>query len=53
MLSKTIGGTATYALDWVDKSATQLVLDTRDLTIDKADLDAFIDTLEDILRTAK
>ncbi|QNU15278.1 M1 family metallopeptidase [Thermomonas sp. XSG] len=35
--SKTIGGTATYALDWVDKSATQLVLDTRDLTIDKAE----------------
>ena len=34
---KTIGGTATYALDWVDKSATQLVLDTRDLTIDKAE----------------
>ena len=35
--SKTIGGTATYALDWVDKSATQLVLDTRDLAIDKAE----------------
>lgn len=35
--SRTIGGTATYALDWVDKSATQLVLDTRDLTIDKAE----------------
>ncbi len=34
---KTIGGTATYALDWLDKSATQLVLDTRDLTIDKAE----------------
>ena len=34
---KTIGGTATYALDWADKSATQLVLDTRDLTIDKAE----------------
>jgi aminopeptidase N len=34
---KTIAGTATYALDWVDKSATQLVLDTRDLTIDKAE----------------
>ncbi|QNN45427.1 M1 family metallopeptidase [Thermomonas brevis] len=34
---KTIGGTATYTLDWVDKTATQLVLDTRDLTIDKAE----------------
>lgn len=34
---KTIGGTATYTLDWVDKAATQLVLDTRDLTIDKAE----------------
>ncbi len=35
--NKTIGGTATYSLDWVDKSATRLVLDTRDLTIDKAE----------------
>ena len=35
--SRTIGGTATYALDWVDKSATRLVLDTRDLTIEKAE----------------
>ena len=34
---KTIGGTATYALDWLDKSATRLVLDTRDLTIDMAE----------------
>ena len=34
---KTISGTATYALDWVDKAATQLVLDTRDLTIAKAE----------------
>lgn len=34
---KVISGTATYTLDWVDKSATQLVLDTRDLTIDKAE----------------
>ncbi len=34
---KQISGTATYALDWLDKSATQLVLDTRDLTIDKAE----------------
>ena len=34
---KTISGTATYTLDWVDKAATQLVLDTRDLTIAKAE----------------
>lgn len=34
---KTISGTATYTLDWVDKAATQLVLDTRDLTIEKAE----------------
>ncbi len=33
--SKQIAGTATYTLDWLDKAATQLVLDTRDLTIDK------------------
>ena len=33
--AKTIGGTATYTLDWKDKAATQLVLDTRDLTISK------------------
>ncbi|RDZ27355.1 M1 family metallopeptidase [Lysobacter silvisoli] len=32
---KQLGGSATYTLNWVDKSATQLVLDTRDLTIDK------------------
>ncbi|MFO1474805.1 MAG: M1 family metallopeptidase [Lysobacterales bacterium] len=38
---KEIAGTATYTLDWKDKSATQLVLDTRDLTIEKAEaLDA-------------
>ena len=38
---KEIAGTATYTLDWIDKSATQLVLDTRDLTIEKAEaLDA-------------
>jgi aminopeptidase N len=34
---KEIGGTATYALDWVDPKATQLVLDTRDLTIQKVE----------------
>ncbi len=38
---KQIAGTATYTLDWKDKSATQLVLDTRDLAIEKAEaLDA-------------
>lgn len=34
---KEIAGTATYALDWLDKGATQLLLDTRDLTIEKAE----------------
>ncbi|KGQ17986.1 Aminopeptidase N [Lysobacter dokdonensis DS-58] len=34
---KTISGTATYSLDWLDANATQLVLDTRDLTISKAE----------------
>lgn len=35
--SKTISGTATYTLDWKDEDATQLVLDTRDLAIDKVE----------------
>ena len=35
--SKTLAGTATYALDWKDNTATQLVLDTRDLTIEKVE----------------
>jgi len=34
---KTLSGTATYSLDWLDPNATQLVLDTRDLTISKAE----------------
>ena len=34
---KTISGTATYSLDWVDKAATQLALDTRDISIQKAE----------------
>ncbi|WP_334179173.1 M1 family metallopeptidase [Pseudoxanthomonas sp.] len=38
--AKTIGGTATYTLDWKDKAATQLVLDTRDLTIAKVEGEA-------------
>ena len=32
--SKQIGGTATYALEWKDKAAKQLLLDTRELTIE-------------------
>ncbi len=32
---KVIDGSATLALEWLDQAATQLVLDTRDLTIDK------------------
>ncbi len=34
---KEIAGTATYTLDWVDPKANQLVLDTRDLAISKAE----------------
>ena len=34
---KQLAGTATYALDWKDKKATQLVLDTRDIAIEKAE----------------
>ncbi len=37
---KEIAGTATYTLDWKDKSATQLVLDTRALTIEKVEGEA-------------
>ncbi|NOT87430.1 MAG: M1 family metallopeptidase [Lysobacter sp.] len=33
--TKTLAGTATYALEWKDKAATALLLDSRDLTIDK------------------
>jgi aminopeptidase N len=32
---KQIAGTATYTLEWLDPAATQLVLDTRDLHIEK------------------
>ncbi|HRN61751.1 MAG TPA: M1 family metallopeptidase [Luteimonas sp.] len=35
--SKTLAGSATYALQWKDEGATQLVLDTRDLAIDKVE----------------
>ena len=34
---KTLSGTATYTLEWLDPNATQLVLDTRDLTIAKVE----------------
>jgi aminopeptidase N len=35
--ARQIAGTATYALEWKDPSANELVLDTRDLTIDKVE----------------
>nr|WP_233198825.1 MULTISPECIES: M1 family metallopeptidase [Luteimonas] len=38
--AKTIAGTATYTLQWQDDSATQLVLDTRDLTISRVEGEA-------------
>ena len=38
--AKTIAGTATYTLQWKDPSATQLVLDTRALTISKVEGEA-------------
>ncbi len=34
---KQLSGTATYALDWHDKDAMQLVLDTRDISVQKAE----------------
>src|SRR5690606_24867966 len=33
--AKQISGSATYQLDWTNQEATQLILDTRDLTIEK------------------
>ncbi|GGJ97906.1 M1 family metallopeptidase [Luteimonas terricola] len=33
--ARTISGTATYTLDWRDDTAAELVLDTRDLTIER------------------
>ncbi|MHC9086388.1 M1 family metallopeptidase [Luteimonas sp. RIT-PG2_3] len=38
--ARTIAGTATYTLDWKDKAATALVLDTRELTIRKVEGEA-------------
>ena len=35
--SRQIGGTATYTLEWKQKDARQLVLDTRELTIEKVE----------------
>ena len=35
--ARTLAGTATYSLDWKDGQATELVLDTRSLTIEKAE----------------
>ena len=34
---KTLAGTATYSLEWLDRNASQLVLDTRDISIQKAE----------------
>ena len=34
---KQLRGTATYALEWLDPAAAQLVLDTRDISIQKAE----------------
>ena len=38
--NKQIAGIATYTLDWLDPAVTQLVLDTRDLNIDKIEGEA-------------
>ena len=35
--SRTLSGTATYTLEWADAQATELVLDTRDLAIEKVE----------------
>lgn len=35
--ARTLAGTATLSLDWKDKAATALLLDTRDLTIEKVE----------------
>jgi len=38
--ARTIAGSATYTLQWKDDTATQLVLDTRDLTISRVEGEA-------------
>jgi len=35
--ARQIGGTATYTLEWKDKAAKQLVLDTRELSVEKVE----------------
>lgn len=35
--ARQIGGTATYTLEWLDTTASRLVLDTRDLNIEKVE----------------
>ncbi|MNM65482.1 Aminopeptidase N [compost metagenome] len=35
--ARQIGGTATYTLEWKDKAAKQLLLDTRELTVEKVE----------------
>ncbi len=35
--TKQIGGTATYSLEWKDKAAKQLLLDTRELSVEKVE----------------
>ena len=35
--AKQIGGTATYTLEWKDKAAKQLLLDTRELSVEKVE----------------
>ncbi|MCD9088227.1 M1 family metallopeptidase [Stenotrophomonas sp. SY1] len=35
--AKQIGGSATYTLEWKDKAAQQLLLDTRELTVEKVE----------------
>lgn len=35
--TKTLAGTATYSLDWKDNAASALLLDTRELTIEKVE----------------
>lgn len=38
--SRTLAGTATYTLEWKDDAATELALDTRELTIERVDGEA-------------
>ncbi|TKS52999.1 M1 family metallopeptidase [Luteimonas yindakuii] len=38
--SRTLAGTATYTLEWKDEAANELVLDTRDITIERVEGEA-------------